>query len=116
MKFPSNHYGEFVGYKTDHDPRQRATSVGPFTSKSMVEALESRIQTYGIPVIGHCRLVDLVVADGKVVGALLLRTDVDEQGEGQTPTEEIEAARAKSEEPLTGDRPQDGEDPDSPRA
>ena len=42
--------------------------------------------------------------------------DVDEQGEGQTPTEEIEAARAKSEEPLTGDRPQDGEDPDSPRA
>lgn len=84
VKFPSNHYGEFVGYKTDHDPRQRATSVGPFTSKSMVEALESWVGRYGIPVIGHCRLVDLVVADGKVVGALLLRTDVDEKGEAKS--------------------------------
>lgn len=84
VKFPSNHSGEFVGYKTDHDPRQRATSVGPFTSKSMVESLEAKIREYGIPVIGHCRLVDLMVEDGVVVGALLLRTDVDEQGEAKS--------------------------------
>ena len=42
--------------------------------------------------------------------------DLDAQGEGQTPTEEIEAAQAKSDEPLTVDRSRDGEDPDTPRA
>ncbi|HRU59580.1 MAG TPA: oxidoreductase, partial [Clostridia bacterium] len=27
VPFPHNKYGEYVGYKTDHDPRQRATSA-----------------------------------------------------------------------------------------
>ena len=27
VEFPVNRYGEYVGYKTDHDPRARATSV-----------------------------------------------------------------------------------------
>ena len=38
VAFPENRYGEYVGYKTDHDPRARATSVGPLTSKMMTEA------------------------------------------------------------------------------
>ncbi len=76
VPFPANHSGEFVGYKTDHDPRQRATSVGPFTSKSMVESLESRVRGQDIPVIGNCRLVDLLIDDGEIRGALFLRTDV----------------------------------------
>ncbi len=29
VPFPRDSYGQFVGYKTDHDPRQRATSIGP---------------------------------------------------------------------------------------
>ena len=33
VPFPVNRYGEYIGYKTDHDPRNRATSVGPYTSK-----------------------------------------------------------------------------------
>ena len=32
VKFPQDSFGQFVGYKTDHDPRQRATSFGPYTS------------------------------------------------------------------------------------
>lgn len=76
VPFPANHSGEFVGYKTDHDPRQRATSVGPFTSKSMVEQLEKKVRALGIPVIGNCRLVDVLVDDGEIRGALFLRTDV----------------------------------------
>jgi len=32
VPFPRDAYGQFVGYKTDHDPRQRATSIGPYTS------------------------------------------------------------------------------------
>ena len=40
VPFPSNEYGEFVGYKTDHDDSVRATSCGPLTSKYMAEKLE----------------------------------------------------------------------------
>ena len=29
VPFPRNRYGEYIGYKTDHDPRRRATSVDP---------------------------------------------------------------------------------------
>ncbi|HSN11046.1 MAG TPA: FAD-binding protein [Propionibacteriaceae bacterium] len=77
VPFPHARSGEFVGYKTDHDPRQRATSVGPFTSKSMTESLERRVQElHKIPVIDACRVVDLVVDDGRVVGLLCLKTDV----------------------------------------
>ena len=35
VPFPKNRWGEYVGYKTDHDPARRATSVGPYTSKCM---------------------------------------------------------------------------------
>ena len=51
VPFPRNRYGEFIGYKTDHDPRRRATSVGPYTSKLMTEALEEAVMDKGIPVL-----------------------------------------------------------------
>ena len=50
VPFPVNRYGEFIGYKTDHDPRKRATSVGPLTSKMMTEALEKEIYSKNIPI------------------------------------------------------------------
>ena len=28
VDFPTNQYGEYVGYKTDHDPCARGTSIG----------------------------------------------------------------------------------------
>ena len=31
VPFPTNRYGEYVGYQTDHDTRGRATSAGPLT-------------------------------------------------------------------------------------
>lgn len=78
VPFPHNSSGEYVGYKTDHDPRQRATSVGPYTSRTMVEKLEGRVtEGHGIPVLDLCRVVDLVVAEGAVVGLLCVRLDVD---------------------------------------
>ena len=77
VPFPHARSGEFIGYKTDHDPRQRATSVGPFTSRSMTEQLEKRVrELHRLPVIDACRVVDLVVDDGRVVGLLCLKTDV----------------------------------------
>ena len=33
VPFPRDVFGQFVGYKTDYDPRQRATSVGYLQSK-----------------------------------------------------------------------------------
>lgn len=85
VPFPQNRSGEFVGYKTDHDPRRRATSVGPYTSRTMVERLEARVRRDGTPVLGGCRVVDVVTttgADGarRVAGLLVLRTDVPHDG------------------------------------
>ena len=44
VPFPTNRYGEYIGYKTDHDPRRRATSAGPLTSKMMAEALDKSVR------------------------------------------------------------------------
>jgi len=84
VPFPRNRFGEFVGYKTDHDPRQRATSVGPYTSRSMVEHLEAKVRADGTRVLDDVRLLDLVVdrsdAGGvEVVGLLGLRRRVTEE-------------------------------------
>jgi succinate dehydrogenase / fumarate reductase, flavoprotein subunit len=86
VPFPQNRYGEFIGYKTDHDPRRRATSVGPYTSRSMVEQLEKKVHRNGTRIFDECRVVDLVTApttegDRRVVGLLVLRTDVHHDGE-----------------------------------
>ena len=63
VPFPQNRYGEFIGYKTDHDPRRRATSVGPYTSRSMVEQLEKKVHRNGTRIYDQCRVVDVVTRD-----------------------------------------------------
>ncbi len=50
LPFPADEYGQFVGYKTDHDPRQRATSIGPYTSREMCRAMIREVKKLGIPV------------------------------------------------------------------
>ncbi len=50
VPFPHNRYGEYIGYKTDHDPRQRATSAGPLTSKFMTEKLEAQVRQRNIQI------------------------------------------------------------------
>src|SRR5665647_1272675 len=82
VPFPQNRYGEFIGYKTDHDPRRRATSVGPHTSRTMVEQLEKKVARNGTRIFDDCRVVDVIVCDGVVAGLLVLRTDVRVEPEG----------------------------------
>jgi succinate dehydrogenase / fumarate reductase flavoprotein subunit len=82
VPFPQNRYGEFIGYKTDHDPRRRATSVGPYTSRSMVEQLEKKVARNGTRIFDDCRVVDVIVRDGAVAGLLVLRTDVRVEPQG----------------------------------
>lgn len=70
VPFPTNLYGEFVGYMTDHDIHKRASSAGPLTSKFMTEALERSVRTKGIDIIDDTTIVKLIVKDGKVIGAV----------------------------------------------
>ncbi|GAB1484517.1 FAD-binding protein [Treponema sp.] len=79
LAFPMNEAGGFVGYKTDHDPRKRGTSIGPYTSKSMVERLLAEVRTRGVPILeGHHAVALLAspsTADerpGRVFGAFFI--------------------------------------------
>ena len=72
VPFPTNSYGEFVGYKTDHDPFCRATSIGPYTSKKMTEALEASVTSKGIEILDRFQAVKIVTGNGAVVGVVAL--------------------------------------------
>ncbi len=72
VPFPCNEYGEYVGYKTDHDPMCRATSAGPLTSKFMTEALEKRAKVLGIPVFDGLFAIEVLKKEAQVTGLLCL--------------------------------------------
>lgn len=64
VAFPRDEFGQFVGYKTDHDPRRRATSAGPDTSREMCLALIREVKRRGIEVReGRLAVHLLVVPD-----------------------------------------------------
>ena len=75
VPFPCNEYGEYAGYKTDHDPRTRATSCGPLTSKYMTEALERAVDGYGIPVLDGWRAIRVLTDGGHVTGVAAIDAD-----------------------------------------
>ena len=72
VPFPQNRYGEYVGYKTDHDPRNRATSSGPLTSKAMTEALEASVRAKGIELLEHRQVVAILTRDDRACGLMCL--------------------------------------------
>lgn len=81
VPFPTNSYGEYVGYKTDHDPRTRATSAGPLTSKLMTECLQRAVEERGITVIDGELLVSVVKDGDKAVGFITLNRKAQDGGE-----------------------------------
>ena len=62
VPFPHDTFGAYVGYKTDHDPRGRATSAGPLTSKLMFEALAKDVKHRGIEIFDYHEIVGLLTA------------------------------------------------------
>ncbi len=76
VPFPHDKYGAYVGYKTDHDPKQRATSAGPLTSRLMCEALGREVRRRRIPIFDRHQVIALLThGQGKarrVVGAMAL--------------------------------------------
>jgi succinate dehydrogenase/fumarate reductase flavoprotein subunit len=75
VKFPQDAYGQFIGYKTDHDPAQRGTSVGPYTSRDMCRALIAEVKRRNIAVQEKTNVVSLLTTDGRACGALALDAD-----------------------------------------
>lgn len=72
LPFPTNRYGEFVGYKTDHDPRTRATSIGPYTSRAMTQALELEADNLEVPFRNHLQVIRILSDGKKCLGLLCL--------------------------------------------
>lgn len=79
VPFPHNRYGEYIGYKTDHDPRQRATSAGPLTSKYMTEKLERQVRQKGIPVYDRHQVIGILTDENQqqAIGLIALVLDAD---------------------------------------
>ncbi len=76
VPFPVNRYGEYVGYKTDHDPYMRATSAGPLTSKYMTEALEKQAKKLSVPIFDNLLAIEIITDKNAVAGLLCLdKTD-----------------------------------------
>ncbi|MFX0039257.1 MAG: FAD-binding protein [Promethearchaeota archaeon] len=63
VPFPYDEYGGFVGYKTDNDPRQRATSIGPFTSQKMGQCLLNVVQKKNIQIYNKHYAVKVIIDD-----------------------------------------------------
>ena len=77
VDFPHNLYGEYIGYKTDHDPLQRASSIGPYTSKKMTEQLERAVTDRGVGLIDKTRIVKILTCKEhkRAYGLLCLEGD-----------------------------------------
>ncbi len=72
VAFPVNRYGEYVGYKTDHDPYARATSAGPLTSKFMTEALQNNAKNLEIEVFSGYLAIEILKNNNSVCGLLCI--------------------------------------------
>ena len=60
VPFPHEPHGAFIGYKTDHDPYERATSAGPKTSKFMSECLTAEAKRLGIKLVDRHPVVQFI--------------------------------------------------------
>lgn len=82
VPFPTNRYGEYVGYRTDHDTAGRATSAGPLTSAMMTQAWEKQFIAYGIPLLDHLYAAEILKDEsGAVCGVVALHTQETADGE-----------------------------------
>ena len=68
VQFPHDHIGGFVGYKTDHDPRQRATSAGPWTSSQMYKCLLEKVREKGISIFDEHDVISILTNKDRAIG------------------------------------------------
>lgn len=75
VPFPADAFGQYIGYKTDHDPKRRATSCGPYTSKEMCLSLIEAIRKAGVIVEEKRTVGELITVNNRAVGALIYVSD-----------------------------------------
>ncbi|MFB0553460.1 MAG: FAD-binding protein [Phycisphaerae bacterium] len=84
VPFPTDSTGTFIGYKTDHDPYERATSAGPKTSRFMSQCLQKQLERYGVRIYDEQELAHLLtIGSGeskRIIGVLT----VDKKSADQT--------------------------------
>jgi succinate dehydrogenase/fumarate reductase flavoprotein subunit len=72
VPFPHDSMGSYIGYKTDHDPSERATSAGPLTSRLMCECLQRQVVRYGIKIYDQQEVSHLITADKRIIGVVTI--------------------------------------------
>ncbi len=74
VPFPHDRFGAFVGFKSDHDPRQRGTTAGPDTSKKIYAQLSKRVKDLDIPILEEHEVFSLMTKiegdERHIVGAI----------------------------------------------
>jgi len=68
VPFPTDSMGGFVGYKTDHDPSERATSAGPKTSRFMSQCLQEQLERYGVEIADKQEVAHLLTVGSEQGG------------------------------------------------
>ena len=89
VPFPHDPFGAFIGYKTDHDPYERATSAGPKTSRFMSHCLQQEATRMGVQIIDEHPVVKFITAgaaeDRRIVAMVCIdRRRLGEQDLGLT--------------------------------
>ena len=82
LPLPTDRFGAVLRYQTDHDDVGRATSCGPRTSRLMVKVLVEEALRLGVPLRRRCEVVQLIVADGRCLGAIAVDREL---GAGANP-------------------------------
>ncbi|MBQ4353333.1 MAG: FAD-binding protein [Clostridia bacterium] len=75
VPFPHDRYGEYPGYRTDHDAFSRATSCGPLTSRYMTEALERACRNAHLPILDGYRAFSVLTEEGRAAGIACIAAD-----------------------------------------
>ena len=74
--FPTDEFGGYPGYKTDHDNTSRATSVGPLTSKFMTEKLENAVLGRNkTELLDNRQVIEILTENNRTAGVVVLNAE-----------------------------------------
>jgi succinate dehydrogenase/fumarate reductase flavoprotein subunit len=79
IPFPHDKFGGFVGYKTDNDLKQRATSIGPLTSQEMGRCLLNAVKDKDIAIYDKHYAFNILINNlnerNEAVGLICIKID-----------------------------------------
>ncbi len=70
IPFPSNRYGEYVGYPSPYDTACRTTSAGPYTLREITHRLSASVKRHKVPVFEGYQVVSVLTHQSVVRGVL----------------------------------------------